>query len=131
MPKAVTAYDHPNFLVQRENSGTVAAATSSAARFMHFQRARIRAVHLRVVTAGTATATPDDATIRWETFGPGGTTSFAALFYSTNSAQHIMHSTVTATVPANNSVRAVKLLDATGVTDVYYEYEVLPDAVLS
>lgn len=131
MAKTLNSYDHPNFLVHREKSGTVAAAVSSDVRFMHFQRARIRGIHLRVQVAGTATATPNDATIRWELYGPAGTTSFGGMFYSTNSVQHVMHGTVTTTVAANQSVRAVKLLDATGVTDVYYEYEVLPDAVLS
>lgn len=131
MGKPIQAYDHPTFLVQQERTGTVVAAATSDARFMHFQKARIRGVHSRVRVAGTATATPDDATIRWELYGPGGTTSFAAHFYGTQSVQWVTHSTVTQTVAANNSVRAVKLNDATGIVDVYYEYEVMPDAALS
>ena len=131
MAKAIQRYDHPNFLVQREASGIIAAATSSAAYFYFFQRSRIRAVHAQVLTAGTATATPADATVEWRLFGPAGTTSFAGFLYGTHSVAHLLHQTVTATVAAAGCVQARKLLDASGIVLCSLEYEVLPDAVLS
>ena len=131
MAKQVQAYDHPNFLVQREASGVVAAATSSYWSHYFFQRARVRGVHTIVLTAGTATATPKDAALEWRVFGPAGTTSFANHAYGTNTAMHLLHSTVTVTVATGQTVRASKLLDATGITLASIEYEILPDAVLS
>ena len=121
----------PDFLIQRSMTGVVAAAASSAAYFHFFQKSRIRGVHLQVLIAGTATATPADATVEWRLFGPAGTTSFAGQFYSTNSVAHLMHATVTATVGPAGCVQARKLLDATGSVIVSLEYEVLPDAVMS
>lgn len=124
-------YDHPNFLIRRERSGTVLAATSSYQHFLFFQKVRIRGVHATVLTAGTATATPKDAALEVSLFGPNGTTSIANLAYGTHTAMHVLHATVTATVLANNGVRFAKLLDATGITSVNVEYEVLPDSVQS
>ena len=132
MPNRKKHYDDPNYTVRREKSGSkVLAATSSYAHFQFFQRARINAVHAIVLTAGTATATPKDAALEVSVFGPGGTTSIANLAYGTHTAMHLLHATVTATVEANNGVRFAKLLDATGITGPYLEYEVLPDALQS
>ena len=118
----------PDFKIQRQESGNVAAAVSSFHHFHFFMKCRIRAVHAVVLTKGTATATPKDAALEVSIFGPGGTTSIANLAYGTHTAMHLLHATVTATVEANNGVRFAKLLDASGVTAPYLEYEVLPDA---
>ena len=128
MAKTINQYDAPNYAVHRERSATVAAATSSFAHFNFFQKSRVRAVHAIVLVAGTATATSADAALEVSIYGPSGTTSIANLAYGTHTAMHLLHATVTATVAANNGVRFAKLLDATGVTGVYVEYEVLPDA---
>ena len=127
----VKRYDHPNNLVHREAGGVVAAAVSSSFYHYFHQKSRIRAVHCLVLTAGTATATPKDAALEVSLFGPNGTTSFANLFYSTNTAMHLLHATVTRTVASGNSVQFKKLLDATGITLASIEFEVLPDAVQS
>lgn len=132
MAKVINTYDHPNYVVQREKSGpVVAAATSSYVHYQFFQRVRVRAVHAIVLTAGTATATPKDAALEVAIFGPNGTTSIANLAYGTHTAMHLLHATVTATVPADNGIRFSKLLDATGIVAPYLEYEVLPDAAQS
>jgi len=132
MAKNINQYDHPNYTVHRECTGQkVLAASSSFAQYHFFQRVRIRAVHAVVLVAGTATATPKDAALEVSIFGPGGTTSIANLAYGTDTAQHLLHATVTATVEANNGIRFAKLLDQTGITLPYLEYEVLPNAVQS
>jgi hypothetical protein len=124
-------YDHPNFLIRQEKTGVVGATVSSYQHFLFFQKVRIRAVHATVLTAGTATATPKDAALEVSVFGPGGTTSIANLAYGTHTAMHLLHATVTATVLANNGIRFAKLLDATGITAVNVEYEVMTDSVMS
>ena len=125
-------YDHPQYKIIHEKSGPVVlAATNSYVHFNFFQTARIRAVHLTVLTAGTATATPADAALEVSLFGSAGTTSIANLFYSTHTAGHSLHATVTSTVTPNQGVRFAKKLDATGITAPYLEYEVLPGALQS
>lgn len=127
----VKRYDHPNNLVHRESGGVVAAAATSFVQQYFHQKSRIRGVHIQVLTAGTATATPADASIEFMLHGPGGTTSFANIPYTTNSVQYVAHQTVTATVAQGNSIRAAKKNDATGVVVVGWEYETMPDAVQS
>ena len=124
-------YDAPNYTMRREMSGQVEAATSSFVQFQFFQKVRLNSIRAIVLTAGTATATPADASLEISLYGPSGTTSIGNFAYLTNTAMHLFQSTVTNTIAANNGVRFAKLLDATGITGVVVEYEVLPDAVQS
>ena len=130
MSKVITTKDHPNWVVQRERSGTVAAAGASFAHFHFFQTVRIRAVHAVVLTAGTATETPAYA-LRVDKFGPAGTTSFANLAYGTNTAMHIVHQVAVTTIAADNGIRFTKGTEAVGVVMPYFEYEVLDTASMS
>ena len=131
MSKNIQSYDDPNYTIRREQSGMVLAATSSFVQFQFFQKVRLNSVRAMVLTAGTATATPADASLEISLYGPGGTTSIGNFAYTTNTAGKLFQSTVTHTIAANNGVRFAKLLDATGINAVAVEYEVLPDAVQS
>ena len=131
MVKKIERYDHPNYTVHRELAGQVEAAASSYVHFQFFQKVRLRAVHGIVLVAGTATATPADASLEVSLYGPAGTTSIANFAVLTNTAMHLFHATVTQTIAANNGLRFAKALGATMMAGVYCEYEVLPDALQS
>lgn len=117
-------HDHPNVLVRREFSFLQVAGTTTQGHMMVYQKARLKSVSAKVRTAGTATAYA--ATIQ------NGTTSIGAITLSTNTAG------VTTNVSMSNSALAQYDMlnvviggDVTGVSIFTYEFEVLPDAVLT
>lgn len=120
------SYDEGNFTIRREENAGVAGggSTTEYAKFRHFQKMRLKAVHVAVETAGTNTG-----------HGLGiyhGTSSIGAIALSTNAAGYTASSAVLdETVDSLEQVSVKTLVDATGLARVIYEYEVLPDAVQS
>lgn len=119
------AYDSPNQTVRREHCATtVAGATTAGARFRHFQAIKLKKVHAGVITAGTAT-----------THGYGiyrGTTSVGAIALSTSTAGAFASSAALNLELASMEALEVRsLADATGVSNIVYEFEVLPGATQS
>src|SRR3546814_10901412 len=54
--KILGRYDHPNNTIRREAYVVGAAGTGTKNRFASYQKMRVKAAHLVVRTAGTATA---------------------------------------------------------------------------
>ncbi len=119
------AYDAADFTLRREHcAATVAGATTAGARFRHFQAIRLKKVHAGVITAGTAT-----------THGYGvyrGTTSVGAIALSTATAgAYASSGALDLELAAMEALEVRSLADATGVSNIVYEFEVLPSAVES
>lgn len=119
------AYDSPQYVVRQERSQLmVAGAATESARMINFQRLRLKKVHAHVVTAGTATTHALNIY--------HGTTSIGAIAVSTATALSTFSSAA-----LNRTVESLERLavrtgaDATGVCMVSYEFEILPDAVIS
>lgn len=119
------AYDHPNHIIRREQSFlTVAGNGTSSARMLNFQKLRLKKVHARVVTAGTAAGHALNVY--------HGTTSIGAISLGTSAA-----GVTGSSAELNRTVESLELLaitngtDATGVALVSYEYEYLPDGTPS
>lgn len=124
MPRRIQRYDHPNYVIRREVSALGAAATGGTnAQYMPYQKIRLVAAHFRVVTAGTAAG--NAFTIR------SGTNSLGTVVLSTATAG------VTTSVPIRQNIASLEVLnalkgaEATGVAQITWEFEVLPDAVQS
>jgi hypothetical protein len=120
------AYDSPQFTTRREAfmGNTTAGATTEFCKFRHFQKMRLKQVHAAVVVAGTVTGHGYDVY--------HGTTSIGAITLSTNTAGSLANSAVLNEVCASMDQISVKsLADATGTAAIAYEFEVLPDAVIS
>ncbi len=121
------AYDHPNALVRREHcTGGVVAGTAGVdvALFRPFQKGLLKAVHMYIVIAGTATNTYDIK---------NGTTSIGAIVPGTETA-----SATLVVSGLDNEMAAGDLIsldgsttDATGQHVITYEWEVRHDAVQS
>ena len=120
------AYDNPEYMIRREQCmpPTTAGATLDGSRFRHFQAVRLKKVHAAVITAGTAAG--HGFTIR------NGTTSIGTITLGT-SAAGVTASTalLDSVVLPLGQVVAASLVDATGVAQLVYEYEVINDAVES
>lgn len=117
-------YDHPNILVRREACyQTAAGASGVSARFASFQKARLKAVHTQVVTAGTSNGAGNELIIKQ------GTTALGTFTLGTTTAGAQQHLTgLDATLASGDVLSATNGTDATGLNLVIYEYEVLPDA---
>lgn len=126
MPIAALPYDHPNFVVRREQSFLLVAGTGVKAAIAPRQKFRLKGLNYRVQTAGTAAGfvlqinngTTSVAASTVGTLAAGaGTGSIAGISLGTN-----------AICDAGNMIAAQIVGDATGVLVVNFEYEVLPDA---
>lgn len=115
-------YDHPNCVVRRESSHTSVAGNGTAScRFAHFQKMRLHAVHVQVVTAGTTAG--HQAVIR------DGTTVLGTATLGTSAAgTKVKLANLNRIVESGKMLSATNGTDATGVHQVTYEYQVLPDA---
>jgi hypothetical protein len=121
-----TRYDHPNVIVRREQSFLGAAATAGTlGHWIPQQKMNLVAVHAHVVTAGTSDTT-NAYTVR---AGAVGTTSIGAITIGTATAGSRVSAAIGVTVDEGALLNCLKGNDATGVSMVSYEYEVLPDAV--
>lgn len=121
-------YDHPNCIVRREsNHQTTAGNGAISARFASFQKARLKAVHCQIVTAGTSAGAGNSLVIK------KGATALGTFTCGTSTAG----TKLTALTGLNTELASGDVLsatngtDATGVSLLQYEYEVLPDAAQS
>lgn len=117
------SYSEGNSSVRREHCcpPTTAGATTEGSKFRQFQKFKLKAAHVVVVTAGTATTHGYDIY--------HGTTSIGTIALSTSTAGTVGHSaTLNEVVASMEQVSAKSLADATGVGQIVYEYEVLHDA---
>jgi hypothetical protein len=119
-----TRYDHPNCIVRREAraNNVTGVASTTFQKFMFFQKAKLKAVHSLVVTAGTNDAAGVDIYV--------GTTSIGAITHGTDAALSVNTSgLLDVEIPANSFVDLRgKANSATMVNSYVAEYEVLPDA---
>lgn len=118
------SYSDANAVIRREHCAppTTAGATTEGAKFRSFQKMRLKAAHAVVVTAGTATTHGYDIY--------HGTTSIGTIALSTSAAGVTASSAaLNRTVASLEQVSVKSLADETGVAQIVYEYEVLPDAV--
>jgi hypothetical protein len=117
-------YAAPNFTVRREYAAPplTAGATTEGAKFRSFQAAKLKAVHVTVITAGTVTGHGYDVY--------HGTSSIGTIAVGTATAGSVKHSaTLNEVLASMDQVSVKSLADATGVAQVVYEYDVTPDSV--
>lgn len=120
------AYDAPNYAVRREHCcpPTTAGATTKGSKFAQFQAFRLKRAHARVMTAGTNAGHGYDIYV--------GTTSVGTISLGTSGTNVTASSgTLTNTVTSLQEVSANSLVDATGVAQIIYEYEMLHDGTMT
>jgi len=115
-------YDHPNFITRREfGIDTVAGAATVGARFARFQKHKLKAVHVRVIAAGTSAGAGNALIVRH------GTTAIGTFTLGTTTVG------ATQSIVMNREVSSLELVDGTNGTDatgrvhVIYEHEMLWD----
>jgi len=120
-------YDHPNCIIRREATyQTTAGNGAVSARFASFQKARLKAVHTQVITAGTSAGAGNSLILKQ------GTTALATFTLGTTAAGAIQSATgLDAALASGDVLSVTNGTDATGLNLVTYEFEVLPDAVQS
>ena len=119
-------YDHPTFIVRRQDSHlAVAGASGTNAQLMPYQKFRLVAAHFKVVTAGTSAGSGHGYTIR------NGTTSIGAIALNTETAGVTTSVAVGSDIDSFETLNALSGTDATGVAQITWEFEVLPDALFS
>ncbi len=117
-------YSQANPNVRREYCAppTTAGATTEGAKFRSFQKFKLKAVHVTVITAGTATTHGYDIY--------HGTTSIGTIALSTSVAGVVGHSaTLNEAVASMEQVSVKSLADAAGVGQIVYEYVIDHDAL--
>lgn len=119
------SYDSPNYTIVRDHcAGEVGgAATTVYGKFHAFAATRLKAVHVRVTTAGTATDHKLDVYI--------GTASVASQVLSTNTAGSTYSVLVGSDVASLQAVEVKSGADAVGKAVVSYEYEYKPGAEMT
>lgn len=121
------SYDNANAEVRRElcQAGIAGAASAAMAKFLIFQKSKLKKVHALVTTAGTNAAAGFDVYV--------GTTSVGAVVFGTEVAGTVVRSALLdAAVPASSLIELRGLANsATAVVSVVLEYEVEHDAVKS
>ena len=120
------SYDAPDYIIRREQCmpPTTAGATTEGAKFRAFQAMRLKKVHAGVITAGTNTGHGYDVY--------HGTTSIGTIALGTSAAGSAASSgLLDRAVETMQQVSVKSLVDATGVAQIVYEFEVRPDAVES
>jgi hypothetical protein len=119
------SYDSPNFAVRNEHLAGEAggAATTEYAKFRHFQKMRVKAVHSYVTVAGTTT---DHAFNLFH-----GTTSVGAFAHGTATAGSLLTAQTDIDVASGVQLSVKSLADAVGKAHIIYEFENAPDGVVS
>lgn len=117
-------YASPNCTIRREACmpPTTAGATTEGSKFHAFQAFKLKAAHAVVVTAGTNGGHGFDIY--------RGTTSVGTIALGTSTAGSTASSaTLDLAISSLQQISAKSLVDATGVAQIVYEYEVVSDAV--
>lgn len=116
MATKIDDYCDPNYNITRDHCSIAGgAATTAYAKFISFAATRLKAIHAKVVTAGTATTHALNAYI--------GTASVGAIALSTSTAGVTATLLLDEPVPSLETVEVRTGADATGVAIVTYEYE--------
>lgn len=92
--------------------------------FLLPHKSKLRAVHGRVATAGTS-ASDNTWQIR------DGTNSIGELVAGTTAIGEILTATFDLVLANGSLLNCLRESDNAGLLDISYEYEVMPDAVLS
>ena len=125
-------YDHPNYLVRQEQSlpETTAGNGTVGAKFMRFQKFRLKSVSVRVTAAGTSTSPGSAFTVSVLSAGTATTTtSVGLLAMGTVAVGGLVTATINALVASGDQVQLTNGTDATCKGLPVYEYEILSDAV--
>ena len=120
------AYSDANYTVRREHCTppTTAGATTEGGKFRSFQKVKLIKAHAAVLTAGT------NAGHGYNVFN--GTTSIGTIALGTSGTNVTASSgLLNSEVVALGQISVKSLVDATGVAQIVYEYEVQHDAVQS
>lgn len=122
----VRGYDHPNSLVTRYagGRGEPGGGSGTSVPFLLPHKSRLRAVHGRVAAAGTSVA-DNTWPIR------NGTASIGELVAGTTAIGGIVTATFNLVLVDGSLLNCLRGSDNAGLLDIVYEYEVMPDAVLS
>ncbi|MGE0706096.1 MAG: hypothetical protein AB7I50_23340 [Vicinamibacterales bacterium] len=123
--RSLGRYDHPNFLVRREAHQKTVAGNGAVKTFRHYQKMRLKALHSIVVTAGTSDSPGNALTIKH------GTTSIGAVALGTATAGVTFTNTFNLDVDSLALLSVTNGTDASGVADIIWEFEVLPDSALT
>lgn len=118
------AYSDANYAVRREHCTppTTAGATTNGGKFRSFQKILLKKVHAAVVTAGT------NAGHGYNVFN--GTTSIGSISLGTSGTNVTASSgLLNSEVASMGQLSVTSLVDATGVAQIVYEFEVQHDAV--
>lgn len=119
------SYDDPNFRVRREAFQRTAAGNGGVMTFRSYQAIRMKAIHGFVLVAGTSNSPGHALTVKQ------GTTSIGLLALGTNTAGVSTSLPLNVTGTAGEQFSVTNGTDATGTAEVIWEYEVLPDAVVT
>lgn len=118
-------YDHPNFIIRREAHKNTVAGNAAIMYFRHFQKMRLRGVHFTPIAAGTSAG--HTLVVKHGTSALGtatlGTSAQGAAITSLQGLNEVC--------AALDQLSVTNGTDATGTAEVIFEFEVLPDAVLS
>lgn len=121
-------YADPNANVRREVGHlTVAGNGTVSGRSFFHQKVRLKAVHARVITAGTSNSPGHAWTVKH------GTTSIGLLAAGTIAADGSVASVtgLDRAIASGDKLSVTNGTDVTGVGFVIYEFDVEPDAVYS
>jgi hypothetical protein len=118
-------YTDPDYNINRDHcAGEVGgAATTVYGKFHAFAATKLKAVHARVTTAGTATTHKLDVYV--------GTASVGSIALSTNTAGYTASVNIGANVDSLQAVEVKTGADAAGKAVVSYEYEYQQGATLT
>ena len=121
-------YDHPNYLVRQEAPmGEIGGANQAYAKFMRFQKFRLKRVFYQVTTAGTSAA--NNTQVINQISGTV-TTALGTMTAGTAAAQTLAQSAIlNALIGSGDVVQVNQGADVTGKGVLSYEFETLPDSV--
>ncbi len=119
------SYDHPTYTSNREHCvGEVGgAATTVYGKYHQYTGFKLKAVHVRVTTAGTA------GTHKLDIYQ--GTASIASVTLTTNVAGYTTSVAVGSNYTSLQALEVKTGADATGKAVVSYEYEHTPGALVT
>ena len=121
-------YDHPNYLVRQEAPmGEIGGANQAYAKFMRFQKFRLKRVFYEVTTAGTSAANNTQVINH---IAGTVTTALGTMTAGTSAAQSQVQSAIlNREVQSGDVIQLNQGADVTARGVVSYEFETLPDAV--
>lgn len=125
MATKTLAYDAPDYTITRTHCPGEAGggATTVYGKFNQYSACKLKAVHFRVTTAGTATTHRFDVYI--------GTSSVGSAALSTSAAGVTSSVSIGSAVTSLQAIEVKSGADAAGKAVVLYEYELTPGATIT